>query len=105
MINKPLVFSQFSGAVERKNDEVNLKDIEGKKCKAPHKHQWGNVAYHNAMICSVLSDKNEELKVKVLYTNPTHQEMLPCPFYFESDCKFSEDQCKFSHGEVVLYSR
>lgn len=30
--------------------------------------------------------------------------MLPCPFYYESDCKFSDEQCHFSHGEIVLYS-
>lgn len=30
--------------------------------------------------------------------------MLPCPYYYESDCKFSEDKCRFSHGEIVLYS-
>lgn len=40
----------------------------------------------------------------MLFTNPIHQEMLPCPYYYESDCKFSEDKCRFSHGEIVLYS-
>lgn len=33
--------------------------------------------------------------------NPTHEEMLPCPYYFETDCKFSEDKCKYSHGEIM----
>lgn len=74
------------------------------KCKAPHKHQWGNIAYHNAMVCSLVDDEEEEMKVRILFTNPTHQEMLPCPYYFDSDCKFSEEKCRFSHGEIVLYS-
>lgn len=30
--------------------------------------------------------------------------MLPCPYYYKSDCKFSDDKCRFSHGEIVLYS-
>ncbi|KAJ8917177.1 hypothetical protein NQ315_012669 [Exocentrus adspersus] len=30
--------------------------------------------------------------------------MLPCPYYYESDCKFSEEKCRFSHGEVVPYT-
>lgn len=32
--------------------------------------------------------------------------MLPCPYYFdmEKDCHFSEEQCRFSHGELVDYS-
>ncbi|CAH1983275.1 unnamed protein product [Acanthoscelides obtectus] len=85
--------------------EGDIKSIEGKKCRAPHKHQWGDTVYHNAMICSVISNNNEdEIKVRVLFTNPTHQEMLPCPFYYDSDCKFSEEDCRFSHGEIVLFS-
>ncbi|CAG9772569.1 unnamed protein product [Ceutorhynchus assimilis] len=85
-----------------------LKDLEGKKFRAPHKHQWGQLAYHNAMVCSVPEDvpNIEELMVKILFLNPTHKEMLPCPYYFdlEKDCRFSEDECKFSHGEFVQYS-
>lgn len=30
--------------------------------------------------------------------------MLPCPYFYDSDCKFSDDKCRFSHGETVLYS-
>nr|CAH7713695.1 unnamed protein product [Callosobruchus chinensis] len=92
MENKPFVF------------EGDISSIEGMKCRAPHKHQWGDIVYHNAMICSVISDNENEMKVRVLFTNPTHQEMLPCPFYYDSDCKFSEEDCRFSHGEVVLLS-
>lgn len=40
----------------------NLGNIEGKKCRAPHTHQWGHIAYHNAMICSVFKE-DEEIKV------------------------------------------
>ncbi|XP_022900628.2 zinc finger CCCH-type with G patch domain-containing protein [Onthophagus taurus] len=89
--------------------EVNLEEInklkselEGMKCKAPHKHSWGEITYHNAMISSVLYD--EEIKVKVMFLNPTHLEMLPCPYFLETECKFSEEKCRFSHGEIVPYS-
>lgn len=30
--------------------------------------------------------------------------MLPCPYYYESDCKFTDEKCRFSHGEIVSYS-
>lgn len=30
--------------------------------------------------------------------------MLPCPYYLETDCKFSEEQCRYSHGETVAFS-
>nr|CAI5849815.1 unnamed protein product [Callosobruchus analis] len=101
------------GAIEKQDQETehrpfifegDISTIEGKKCRAPHKHQWGDIVYHNAMICSVVSDSKDEIKVRVLFTNPTHQEMLPCPYYYDSDCKFSEEDCRFSHGEVVLFS-
>lgn len=50
-----------------KNDAIEkLGNIEGKKCKAPHTHQWGNIAYHNAMICSVFQD-DDEIKVSFRY--------------------------------------
>lgn len=52
-----------------KNSENNffeaLGNVEGKKCRAPHTHQWGNIAYHNAMICSVFQE-DEEIKVYFL---------------------------------------
>lgn len=46
------------GAIERKpiNNSLteDIKALEGTKCKAPHKHNWGEVIYHNAMICSIM---------------------------------------------------
>lgn len=39
-----------------------------------------------------------------MYTNPTHQEMIPCPYFLDGNCKFDEEKCKFSHGEIVLLS-
>lgn len=43
-------------------------------------------------------------KVTVLYTHPTHNEMLPCPYYYDEKCKFSADKCRYSHGETVSLS-
>lgn len=40
----------------------------------------------------------------MLFVNPTHREMLPCPFYLDGACKFSDEQCHYSHGEVVALS-
>ncbi|XP_025831725.1 zinc finger CCCH-type with G patch domain-containing protein-like, partial [Agrilus planipennis] len=90
------------------NIEDELKAIEGMKCKAPHKHQWGDVIYHNALICSVVACENyssmDDIEVKVMFINPTHEEMLPCPYLLESSCKFDDEKCKYSHGEVVAFS-
>jgi hypothetical protein len=27
--------------------------------------------------------------------------MLPCPYYLEGDCRFSDEQCHFCHGKLV----
>ncbi|XP_045461357.1 zinc finger CCCH-type with G patch domain-containing protein isoform X2 [Harmonia axyridis] len=97
-----------SNAPKSEEDEADLsgfKEMEGKMCKAPHTNKWGSKGYHNAMICSVIPPNGENnTQVRVLFVNPTHEEMLPCPYYFETDCKFSEEKCKFSHGEIVPLS-
>lgn len=49
----------------KRNSIEKLGIVEGKKCRAPHQHQWGHVAYHNAMICSVLEDE-EDVKVSFI---------------------------------------
>lgn len=36
-----------------------------------------------------------------MFTNPIYQDMLPCPYFLDSECKFTEDKCRFSHGEIV----
>ncbi|XP_075151467.1 zinc finger CCCH-type with G patch domain-containing protein isoform X2 [Haematobia irritans] len=82
----------------------------GRKCSAPHMHSWGAVTYHNALICSIENeasiddDDNVDVKFRILFTNPTHREMLPCSFYLDGNCRFDSENCHFSHGEVVYAS-
>lgn len=79
----------------------------GEKCRAPHKHTWGAVAYHNAIICSIedegsIDDEGHvDVSFRILFTNPTHREMMPCSYYLEGECRFDDANCHFSHGEVV----
>ncbi|KAF7403667.1 hypothetical protein HZH68_006461 [Vespula germanica] len=102
---------QSSDAADAWNDiEDELKQLEGMKCRARLNSSWDNSGYHNAMICSVDRSTNpslksmHEIKVRVLFINPTYKEMLPCPYFFDGNCKFSDDQCHFSHGEIVSFS-
>lgn len=83
----------------------DLTSLEGTKCKAPHCHSWGSTIHHNALITTVLpqQDDDDKIRVKILFINPTHKEMLPCPYYFETECRFSEEKCRFSHGEIVNF--
>ncbi|EDW03118.1 zinc finger CCCH-type with G patch domain-containing protein [Drosophila grimshawi] len=79
----------------------------GEKCSAPHEHSWGALSYHNALICGVddelIIDGNGilDVRLRVLFTNPTHREMLPCNYYLEGECRFDEIRCRFSHGALV----
>ncbi|KAL7741896.1 hypothetical protein ACLKA6_012110 [Drosophila palustris] len=79
----------------------------GEKCSAPHEHSWGALSYHNALICGVddevIVDGNGvlDVRLRVLYTNPTHREMLPCSYYLEGECRFDEIRCRYSHGALV----
>lgn len=87
-----------------------LKSMIGQKCIAPHTHTWGSIAYHNAFICGLdetaeySSDDHiadDSIRIRILFTNPTHQEMIPCSYYLDGDCKFDSEKCRFSHGELV----
>lgn len=86
-----------------------LYGIVGKKFLAPYNSCNGR-AYHNAFVCS-LDDTSEydenidvdNIKIKILFMNPTHREMVPCSYFLDGSCKFDSDRCHYSHGELVLY--
>ncbi|XP_016964297.1 zinc finger CCCH-type with G patch domain-containing protein [Drosophila biarmipes] len=95
------------------DEEQQLADLRakytamvGEKCSAPHEHSWGT-CYHNALICGVddevviNTDGVLDARLRVLFTNPTHREMLPCSYYLEGECRFDETRCRFSHGALV----
>ncbi|XP_004928530.2 zinc finger CCCH-type with G patch domain-containing protein isoform X2 [Bombyx mori] len=89
--------------------EDDLSSLLGMRCAVYHTHKWGGQpSLHNAMVSSILpradDDQFNDLKVQILFTHPTHAEMLPCPFYLDGDCKFSDEQCRYSHGNVVQLS-
>lgn len=56
---------------EQSNIQKELDSLEGTKCRAPHEHQWGDVMYHNAIVCSVVSPNKQqsfdEIEVKIIH--------------------------------------
>ncbi|XP_066999121.2 zinc finger CCCH-type with G patch domain-containing protein [Anabrus simplex] len=88
--------------------QADLAALQGMKCQAPHSHQWEHTTYHNALIFSVEPIENissmDQIQVRVMFTNPTLQEMLPCPYFLEGECRFTDEKCRFSHGELVHLS-
>jgi hypothetical protein len=87
---------------------VDLRQLDGMKCKAPHKPRgsYTSSSLHNAMIFQTEAGAEaaasmDDIRVRVVFSHPTSTAMLPCPFYLDGKCRFSDDDCKFSHGEVV----
>ncbi|KAI5710529.1 hypothetical protein M8J75_009384 [Diaphorina citri] len=100
--------------------ENELNYLKGHKCQAPYYHNTcrgeeegdeeddNNVSYHNALVISVHTPEDgvtdiNEIYVKVVFTHPIYKPMLTCPYYFDGDCKYSEEKCFFSHGYLVKF--
>lgn len=89
--------------------ENELATLPGMKCAVHLTHKLGEQAtLHNAMVSAVVPRENDDnfkdLQVQVLFTHPTYAEMLPCPFYLDGECRFNDDQCRYSHGNLVPFS-
>ncbi|KAL2103259.1 hypothetical protein ACEWY4_000127 [Coilia grayii] len=85
-------------------DEEGEEDyLSGSKVRAPYYTSWGTLEYHNAMVVGAEPTEQGEERVRVLYLYPTHRAMKPCPYFLEDKCRF-QDNCRFSHGEVVCVS-
>lgn len=85
-----------------------LEELNGKECRVAFTQQNGIVGYHNGIVMtSELMDAIEQnpdlscIKVKVFFTHPMNNSMLPCPHYLSSKCRYSAEKCKYSHGYEV----
>ena len=91
------------------SNSLNVSALEGVKCQAPFKSiNSAKEFYHNAVIFASNTDEDgvghlsyENLHVRVVFSNPTCQKMIPCKYYLDGKCNFSEDRCRHSHGELV----
>ncbi|OQV13635.1 Zinc finger CCCH-type with G patch domain-containing protein [Hypsibius exemplaris] len=79
------------------------------QCRVPLQHSWGQLRHCNAMVQSVestpVSHAVEEVHVRVLFLQPTHRRMLSCEYFLGGKCRFTAEQCHFSHGEVYALSQ
>ncbi|XP_064649399.1 zinc finger CCCH-type with G patch domain-containing protein-like [Lineus longissimus] len=89
-----------------KEIQQKLQGLEGTKCRVPFTQDWGSLEYHNALVLSAepIDMETGELKVRVVFCNPTHRSMLPCPYFLDGNCKFPQEECRYSHGHVVSVS-
>ncbi|XP_019365594.1 PREDICTED: zinc finger CCCH-type with G patch domain-containing protein [Gavialis gangeticus] len=93
-------YSEEEEEFER-DEEEEEEEMSGMKVKAPYYSSWGTLEYHNAMIVGTEYLEDGSAGVRVLYLYPTHKSLKPCPFFLDGKCRFKEN-CRFSHGQVVL---
>ncbi|KAM5304768.1 zinc finger CCCH-type with G patch domain-containing protein isoform 1-T2 [Glossophaga mutica] len=89
-----------SGREDEGEDSEDDGELSGKKVNAPYYSSWGTLEYHNAMVVGTEEAADGSACVRVLYLYPTHKSLKPCPFFLEGKCRF-QDNCRFSHGQVV----
>lgn len=83
--------------------QILYQHLINEKCRAPFKSSTGE-SFHNAFIADILADEDEDdVTVKVFFLNPLQDKMKACEYFFTNRCTF-EDNCRFSHGEVLKYS-
>ncbi|XP_077470957.1 zinc finger CCCH-type with G patch domain-containing protein [Stigmatopora argus] len=88
---------------DEEDEDEDIDTLSGTKVRAPYRTSWGTLEYHNAMVVGAEAPDGDEAQVRVLYIYPTQKSMKPCPYYLEDKCRFQEN-CRFSHGEVVYVS-
>ncbi|XP_054433502.1 zinc finger CCCH-type with G patch domain-containing protein [Pteronotus mesoamericanus] len=88
------------GREEEGEDSEDDGGLSGRKVNAPYYSAWGTLEYHNAMVVGTEEAEDGSAGVRVLYLYPTHKSLKPCPFFLEGKCRF-QDNCRFSHGQVV----
>ncbi|XP_029633880.1 zinc finger CCCH-type with G patch domain-containing protein [Octopus sinensis] len=79
-----------------------LQELVGTKCRVTYNTSWAMYGCHNALITDVLPfDSMSPAKVEVMFCNPMHRTMVPCQYFLNGKCRFSDEKCNFSHGYVA----
>ena len=88
-----------------------LEKLIGTKCRAPFKSLcFHKKSYHNAVIfsyeeSSLNSAKSlQDISVRIVFCMPTENKMIPCQFFLDGKCKFSDEKCRYSHGNYFRKS-
>ncbi|VDK88593.1 unnamed protein product [Litomosoides sigmodontis] len=88
-------------------DVQDSSQLIGMHCFAPYNRTVDQAVHlHDAVILDFVENSNEEegnLKVKVLYGHPLEAAMKPCEYFLSDRCNYGSE-CRFSHGEEVLFS-
>ena len=78
-----------------------LQKLEGQKVRAPVSE--GGSELGNAVILGVeeaAGRGREEVRVRLVFSLPTREALVPCQYYLDNRCRRAEADCRWSHGEV-----
>ena len=95
---------------EKNNESKNgfvaeIEKLIGTKCRAPFKSNFHNAVIYGYEESSLANAVNlDDIFIQIVFSMPTENKMVPCPFYLKGNCRFSSEKCKFSHGELVKLS-
>ena len=86
--------------IQVKDDlQSEVKKKVGSKCLAPFFSRLNqSTSYHNAVIYSDDIELQSDC-VLVIFSHPVEIAMVPCPFFLDGRCRFTDEKCKYSHGE------
>ena len=86
--------------IQVKDDlQSEVKKKVGSKCLAPFFSRLNQTtSYHNAVIYSDDIELQSDC-VLVIFSHPIEIAMVPCPFFLDGRCRFTDEKCKYSHGE------
>ncbi|XP_050438487.1 zinc finger CCCH-type with G patch domain-containing protein-like isoform X2 [Adelges cooleyi] len=90
-----------------KEIKAELENLRGMKCQSPFKYGFSRPILCNAVIMSFTLKNTtfpmslDNVLVTVLYLNPTSNPMVPCKYWVDGECMYSDQDCKFSHGTQV----
>lgn len=66
--------------------QEELEALKGSKCQAPHKQNWGDHSYHNALIVDIEAEDNvrdmDHIQVCLFHTLHVREDIVVDPLYF-----------------------
>ena len=84
------------------NIKSSLEELMGKKVRVPFK----DLGYQNGVIFSYDEDNLDDIKdvseanLRIVFSSPITQKMVPCQYFLSGKCKFSDLKCNYSHGHL-----
>ena len=82
----------------------DFRKLEGQKVRAPVRDEAECSELGNAVILGVEEGQevreHDDVRVRLVFSHPTSERLVPCKYYLDGRCSRSDEDCRWSHGEV-----